>query len=424
MIGEILELRRLLKNRKLSSDELEDLQMRKLRAVIRHSYEKVPYYRSLFRSAGLSPEDIRAADDLKHVPITTKDDLRAAGVERIIAKDLQLSSCTSVPTSGTTGKPFTTYLTRNDLKTRRLIEFRTLLSIGFRPRDRLAVLGPEWPHRSRLHQHLGLYRNMNISPFFSIADQVRHLQRMQPTVFWAYPTFLRALLNQIDYRLSKLVHPRMLITSAEVLDNVMSERIRADLDLEIFNFYASNEIGRIAAECPSHEGLHVNADHVILECLEGNWPVEPGTAGVAVLTTLNAFAIPFIRYRLGDICTFIEKRCSCGCVFPLIQPPRGREEDMIRLPSGKILSPWGFSFILRIFDSINQFRLIQESFDHLTLQLVFRGNPQDETLIKIRSRFMEYLGESVRLDIQTVDFIKEEKLKFRTFISKLPKSDL
>lgn len=234
MIGEIMELRRLLKNRKLSSDELEDLQRRKLRAVIRNAYEKVPYYRSLFKSEGLSPEDIHTADDLKQVPITTKDDLRAAGVERIIAKDIKLSSCTSIPTSGTTGEPFTTHLTGSDLRTRRLIEFRTLLSVGFRQRDRLAVLGPEWPHRSRLHQRLGFYRSENI----------------------------------------------------------------------------------------------------------------------------------------------------------------------------------------------NQFRLIQESFDHLTLQLVFRGNLQDETLIKIQSRFMEYLGESVRLDIQIVDFIEEEKLKFRSFISKLPKSDL
>ncbi len=97
---------------------------------------------------------------------------------------------------------------------------------------------------------------------------------------------------------------------------------------------------------------------------------------------------------------------------------------MVRLPSGMVQSPTGFEDILRGFNSIDQYRIIQESFDHLTLQLLLQGNPQDEMLLKIRSRIMKYLGEPVRFDIQIVDSIKEEKLKFRSFISKLPKSDL
>jgi phenylacetate-CoA ligase len=79
MIGEFLELRQLLKNRKLSRDELEALQNRKLRALIRHAYENVPYYHSLFSSVGLSPEDIRTVEDLERIPITTKEDLKASG---------------------------------------------------------------------------------------------------------------------------------------------------------------------------------------------------------------------------------------------------------------------------------------------------------------------------------------------------------
>ena len=83
MIGEILELGRLLQNSRLSLPALEKLQKEKLRAVIRHAYENVSYYRSLLESAGLSPENVRTVEDLKHVPITRKEDLRAAGLERI-----------------------------------------------------------------------------------------------------------------------------------------------------------------------------------------------------------------------------------------------------------------------------------------------------------------------------------------------------
>jgi phenylacetate-CoA ligase len=422
MIGEILKLRHLLQNRRLSSHELETLQNQKLRAVIRHAYENVPYYHSLFKSAGLVPEDILGAEDLKHIPVTTKDDLRAVGMKEIIARGIKLSSCSSLTTSGTTGKPFTIYFTRGDWNKRRVIEFRTLRSIGFHPRDRLVVLGPARPHRIRLHQRLGLYWSMNISPSSSFADQIRHLQRIQPTIFWAYPSVLKALLYQVDYRLSKIIFPRVLITSAEAFDGEPRERIQADLDVEMFNFYGSNEFGRIAGECPAHQGLHVNMDHVILECVNGDQPVQRGKPGAAVLTTLNAFAMPFIRYRLGDICTFTENKCSCGCSFPLIGPPQGRKHDMIRLPSGKILSPYSFFHRLRIYYNVDQFLLIQEKPDNLILQIVLKGNSQDEITSKIRSRAMAYLNEPVRLDIHSVDFIETKRPNFKTFISKLPKT--
>jgi phenylacetate-CoA ligase len=422
MIGEIPKLLQLFQNRKLSADESEALQNRKLRTMIRYAYDNVPYYHSLFESAGLAPEDIRTVEDLKYIPITTKDDLRAAGVERIIAQGTKLSSCSSLTTSGTTGKPFTIYFTRSDWNKRRVIEFRTLLSIGFRPRDRLAVLGPARPHRIRPHQRLGFYWSTNISPSSSIEDQIQHLQKLQPTIFWAYPSVLRALHYQVDYRLSKKISPRVLITSAEVFDGEPRERIRADLGAEMFNFYGSNEFGRIAGECPEHQGLHVNTDHVVLECEQSSQPVERGKPGVATLTTLNVFAMPFIRYRLGDICTFLEKKCACGCTFPLIGPPQGRKHDMIRLPSGKILSPYSFFHRLEIFYNVDQFQMTQERTDHFVLQITLKGNCQDEITSKIRSRAMAYLDEPVRLDIQRVDFIDTAKPNFKTFISKLSKT--
>ena len=424
MIGEILEFRRLLKNRKLSSDALRELQNRKLLTIIRHAYENVPYYRTLFSSVGLSPEDIRTTEDLKHIPITTKDDLRAADAERITAKGIDLSSCITTNTSGTTGKSLTIYLTRDEERTRRLVQFRTLLSIGFNSPDRLAVLGYREPHHTRLHQHLGFYQSWKISHFLPVEDQIQCLQSIQPTVLWVYPTLLRVLLHRIEYRLSKFIRPRILITAGEVFDDVMRERILSDLNIEIFNLYGATEVRIIAGECRTHEGLHINVDHVILESLDGYKTAELGSSGTAVVTALNAFTMPFIRYRLGDICTFINNKCSCGSSFPLISQPHGREEDMVSLPSGRVLSPLPFQSILKNIRNIDQFRIIQKGYDQFVLQLVFKEMPNQELLDKIRSQCLSYLDEPVRFDIQIVDFIQEGKLKFRTFISKLPSSDL
>jgi len=149
-----------------------------------------------------------------------------------------------------------------------------------------------------------------------------------------------------------------------------------------------------------------------------------GESGISVITALNADAMAFIRYELGDICKFVEKKCSCGLSFPLIEPPLGRNEKLITLPSGKMLSPNVVLFILRSFDEIGQFRLVQESYDRLVIQIVLQEVYPDQLLDKIRLQIMETLGEQIKLDIRVVDLIEEERLKFRTFISQINEPNL
>jgi len=423
LINELLELRKLIQNLKLSSDELRALQNRKLRAVIQLSYENIPYYNNLFRTTGINPNDIRTIDNLKHIPLTNKEDLRNAGREKIIANDVNLPSCITTNTSGSSGKPFIIYLSKEEDRTRRLVLFRSLLSVGLKPWDRFGILGSEEPQKTRFHQRIGLYRSAKISRFLPVDDQIMLLRKIKPTVLWFYPTVLRALLHKIDYRLSSIVRPRILIAVGEVLDEVMKNRILADLDLEILNLYGATEVGIIAAECPTHQGLHVNVDHLILESLEDHQPHESVKSGFAVLTSLNVSTMPFIRYRLGDFCAFIDNTCSCGSSFPLISKPKGREADLIILPSGRVQSPLPLQSILAEISNIYQFRIIQEDYGHFVLQLMFKEIPKQEVLQNIQCRCMMLLDEPVQFNIEIVDFIQEEKLKFRTFISKLDQSE-
>ena len=174
------------------------------------------------------------------------------------------------------------------------------------------------------------------------------------------------------------------------------------------------EIGRIAVECVAHDGLHLSMDHVVLESVDG------AHSGEAVVTTLNNFAMQLIRYRLGDIISFLHGHCSCGSFLPRITPPIGRAEELIMLPSGKALIPQGIHSILRVFSGLNQYSLIQESSDRFVLQLDWRNRPREERLLEIRAQLNQFFGEPVRLDIQNVESIPEEKLKFRAFISRLP----
>jgi phenylacetate-CoA ligase len=233
-------------------------------------------------------------------------------------------------------------------------------------------------------------------------------------VLWAYPNSLRALLRQTG-SLAAVVRPRLLVTTAEPLDDVLRRQLTADGDLEIRNFYGSVECGRIAWECAAGEGLHVNTDCLILE-LDDDVEV-PGAGRSVVITNLNTAAIPIIRYRLGDLVERVDGRCSCGAPLPLIQPPVGRVWDAVELPSGRLLSPWGFKTFLRGVEDLRQFRVVQPAVDRLVFELRFAAPPAPAALDTLREQVARHLGEPMRIDVERVEAFEEGPGKFRNFVS-------
>ncbi|MDH4209055.1 MAG: hypothetical protein OEV76_09295, partial [Anaerolineae bacterium] len=362
---------------------------------------------------------VRTLEDLQRVPITGKEALRAAGVEGALARGVDPASCEVNRTGGSTGKPFASYHDAREVQTRTLVGFRALHSAGVRPWDRLLSFQPRSQPPSLMNR-LGLYRSYSFSSFLTLEEQIQQLRRIQPSVLRFAPSRLRAILHLVNYRLSEIVRPRMLITSSEVLDDGLKKRVLADLDVELFNFYLCAEFAVLASDCHAHEGLHVNADQLIIECLGDNGqPAGAGQPGVVVVTSLYGYVMPFIRFRLGDICTPIGGQCSCGSSFPLISAPLGRQDDVLRLPSGKILSTINLGTIMKTVDGVDQFRFTQERLDQFVLQLVLWKHPGEERLAQVRSQVIDYLGEPVSLDVVIVDRLPQDKGKFRRFISKV-----
>ncbi len=418
MIGETIELVRLWRNMRLSADALAALRERKLRATVRDAYDRVSYYRERFSASGVTPDDIRTLEDLRKLPVTIKEDLRAAGIERILAGGTDPAACLRFLTSGTTGTPFTVYLSPRDFRTSRLVQLRSLLAIGYRPLDRLALVGPTYGQRPRAFQRLGFYRSISVSPLLPATEQAARLRRFKPTILWAYPTALMALIENTRYDLRELMQPRLYISSAEVLTPSFRRLIEAGLGAEVFNFYGCLEVGRIATECQVHDGLHVLADRVIVECLNAERPCAPGQPGEVVITALDPWVMPFIRYRLGDLATPMDGTCPCGSAFPRIHQPLGRRMELIRLPSGKRLPAYYLDIALcEVEPGIRKYRLIQERVDRFTLQLFVLPPPGGDTLDALRQRALSYLGEPVSLEIRIEDRIPDDGLKFRPFVS-------
>jgi phenylacetate-CoA ligase len=398
-------------------EALDSMRRRRLARLVRHAYEHVPYYRARMGAAGLRPADVSTPADLRRMPVTTKADLRAAG-------DAALSrgagSLIARGTSGYSGQPFVTYRTPSEARVCSLRDFRALVRAGFRPLDRLAVLGPDRFRPRRAHHRLGPYRQEIIRGSLSVDEQSRRLRDFAPTVLWAYPTMLRSVLAAQGHRLSRLAQPRILITSSEVLDPVFRGQILRDRPVEIFNFYGAVEVGRIGAECRSHAGLHVEADALIVELLDGDRMVEPGAPGRVVLTSLENYAMPMIRYDLGDLSAEICGSCPCGWPTPRIEAPMGRNTDMVTLPDGGRVSATRLNFVLREQRDLLQFRFRQDSADRIEAQLVYERPPAPQDLAGLRAQLEAALAGQIRVDVRVVDRIAVEGGKFKYLVSSLP----
>jgi len=401
---------RMLRGRLPGGAELEAIRVRRLRAVVQSAYDRVPYYRALFNDAGLRPADIRSVEDLRFVPVTTPDQLRSAG-DAGVATGVDRSAGRVMLTSGSTGQPRAIFRTPAEDRLRSATEFRSMRWAGIGPRDVVATIGPFDAGTTTL---LGLFRVVFVPIHLPVEQIVERLRQIRPTVLWAYPTVLRSLVHHCG-SIAAIGRPRLLVHSAEPLDDVLRDQARAGTTAALRNFYGSAEAGRIAWECAAGEGLHVNADCVILELADD--PAARGAGRSVVITNLNSHAMPFIRYRLGDRCETIDRPCSCGVPLPLITAPRGREWDVISTPDGHLLSPFGIAPLLRRLEGLRRFRVIQVHQDRLEVQLQF-DRPRDAAAYgPVREEIRRYVGAAMAVEIVLVDQIADTGLKSRAFVS-------
>lgn len=418
MIREALDAWRCLRAPRLPAEELARRRDARLRELVRHAYGRVRYYRRLFDAAGVSPDDIRTVADLARLPVTTRRDLKRAGAEALADDAPTGGDRVIVRTSGTSGEPIEIVATRREIARRRTTDFRALLAAGVGARDVIAIVGPEHERAPSLHDRLGAFRTGIVPGALPATEQIRRLARLRPTVLWIYPTVLCAILHEVGDRFAAVCRPRMMITSSEVFDPVLRGRVEALVAAPAFNFYGSNEVGRIAQECPAHDGLHVNADRVVFELADAQGRRVDGEGSV-VVTSLDAYAMPFLRYRVGDLCAPLAGTCRCGSTFPRIAAPTGREWDMVTLPSGRLLSPVAFQVVLRGFGGIDLYRMLQEAPDRIVVTIVPGKSFATDSLPLLEERLLASLGERIGLEIRLSEFMPAGGRKFKVFESRI-----
>jgi len=355
----------------------QELQMRRLTA---HAYEQSPLYRRLWQQAGIQPAAIRTLADLRRLPIVEKPTLRAAYPDQVLARTVDPAALVPYTSSGSTGEPFRFTLTRAEKGLRWAVMFRCWAWAGYRQGVRYVNLMGEHAHgslqggwRQRLEQRLTQMRHI---PAFAVHDErleqvIDEIVCFRPVVLRSYPATAHRLAEALAERGIDLPL-RAVLTTGEILFPHQRQAIERQFHCQVFDAYGGDGMD-VAFQCGQHPGYHINAEAVIVEVVDAaGQPVAPGQEGRLVLTNLNAWAMPFVRYAIADLGALrpAEERCPCGRGLPLLDHVAGRSSDQLILPSGRALLMWFFTTLFRQTPGIEAFQVRQTAADRIVISLV------------------------------------------------------
>ena len=411
----------------LLPEQIAALQWRRLKALLEYCQRHVPYYRQLWKTLGVKAEDIRTLRDYERLPLLTKRDIRE-NFESLKAEPLRDRILYKV-TGGSTGEPLRFGYTRESNDRRTAVMWRGYGWAGARMgRKTLFLWGGSVGSPSRLHQikeraYQAVFARRMLDSFAmsetTMPAYADAIDRFRPEIIVAYVGPLVRLAQWLIASGRRVHRPHAILGAAEALHEFQRELIERAFDAPVFNTYGCREFMLMASECEQRNGLHVNADHLLLEVLRQP-AVASDAPGEIAVTDLFNYGMPFIRYANGDLGTTQEGTCACGRGLPLLQRVDGRKLDAIRTRDGRMLPGEFFPHMLKDVVGVRRFQVVQRSLDRVDIMLV-RGDGFDQSASDyILRETAKVLGDSVTVNLVFVDAIPlGANGKFRVTISEL-----
>ena len=369
-----------------SRDELEALQLERLRWTLRHAYENVPFYRTRLEAAGMHPDDCRTLDDLAALPFTTKEDLRSSYPFSMFAVPREQIARIHA-SSGTTGRATVIGYTKRDLDTWADVVARSILAAGGRPGDRVHVAYGYGLFTGGLGAHAGAERLgctvIPVSGGFT-ERQVQLITDFEPEVIMVTPSYMLAILDEFERqgRDPRDTSLKVGIFGAEPWTDEMRREIERRFDMHAVDIYGLSEVigPGVASECvETKDGLHVWEDHFFPEIVDPQTGavLADGERGELVFTSLTKEAMPVIRYRTRDLTRLLP---GTARTMRRVEKITGRSDDMIILLGVNLFPSRIEELLLRVPGLSPHFQLVLTRpgrLDELTVRVEARANAAD-----------------------------------------------
>jgi len=410
------------------SDKLQAHQFRQLSLLLRHAQATVPYYQSRLAGVVRDREGGLTLDAFRALPLITRSDIQDAGnalLSRAVPPDH--GAIARGETSGSTGRPIIYYGTnitqlfwraftlRDHLWQRRDFSGK-LAAIRWSPGNQEFV---GWGPATDGLYDTGPSAVLKIDT--PIAEQLTWLRGQDPDYLLSYASNIADLARAFITCGARLPRLKEMRSIAEVVTPELRRLCHEAWGVPLVDVYSAQEVGYIALQCPDRPHFHLQSENVLVEVLRDDGRLcDAGETGRIVLTTLNNFAMPLIRYDIGDYAV-VGAPCPCGRTLPVLERVMGRVRNMLVFPNGEKRWPLGDLVKLREITGVRQYQYVQKSRDRLELRMVVDNNydrAQERALAAIVQGKFCY---PFQLDFVYVDQIgRSAGGKFEDFVSELP----
>ena len=390
----------------LPRKEIRGLQLKRLKETVKKLYENVPFYQNKFKELKIKPTDIKTLEDIRKLPLTTKDDLRNNSPFGMMITSLD--NCIELhASSGTTGIPITVCYTPNDIDVWSEVMARCLSMSGLTKKDIFQNPIPYGTFTGAFGFHYGAHKVGALVIPSGMGQSERQLKLMDhyDTTFISgvasYAMRLSQVAQEIDVDLKKL-KVRNGLFGAEMFTPGLKKRIMNAWDMDVHDIYGLTEMcgPGVSTDCDQHDGLHLWEDHFLIEVLDPITlePVEPEEEGEIVLTTLTKEGMPLLRYRTRDIAKIYDQEvCDCGRTHVKHTTIKGRSDDMIIIRGTNIYPGQIESVLMKNQEVGGNWRMVLDTkndVDMLTVEVESKNQ-----LSQVESVDLE---ESLKNDIKSV----------------------
>ena len=417
------------KIRKLPIDEIKKIQWNRLKNLLNYNYNNNEFYKEYFESVNLVPDDIKTPSDMLKLPITEKKDY-INNFDKIISRNVTKDDYVVATTSGSTGEPFLHYMDLKKESMNTLMAFilnmesigikpfekNNELKILFRPINEIAdfkkkpktkwssrIIYSFFPEDFRIRGYtitkentpylLDLIKDNKIEGIYGIASSILNLAQF------------------IDNK--DILKMKYIITMGEELLDYQRQYISTIFNCPVFMDYGSSECMRMGFECKNQNGFHMDIYNYYFEFLK-----DEQTFGITkrydlVVTNLNNYVFPFIRYKTSDAVINSDEICNCGNNLPIVKKIIGKNIIVFTTPNGYRLSSVDFAAFFEHYHkhtkAVRQFQIIQKDEKTLLIKIVPTVIYNEKIRKDIENRMSDFVEGSMKIEVVSVEIIKPEK---------------
>jgi phenylacetate-CoA ligase len=412
-----------------SYSEIEKYQLKKLKQLLKHAYNNVPFYHEVFKKINFKPEYVSHIKDMNKIPILTKEIINK-NFNKLYAKNYLKEKLILTSTSGSTGSPMKFYIDAKWQACNLAAAYRAWNWAGYNLGDKTIAL---WGVHSdfsgtrnvdKIRDFLMRQKNLDALNLTDekMAAYTKTIEKFKPKIIHSYSSVINLFSEYLKREGIYSIQPKAIITTADMLYPHQRKSIENTFNCMIFDYYSGRDTSLQAAECSEHFGYHMSIENSVVEFIKDSESVNAGETGKLILTDLCNYAMPFIRYEIGDLGSPTDEICPCGRNLPIMKSLKGRIFDFVFTPDGHYIPGEYFHCMIIEYNikSIKEFQIIQESKNKLTIYIVKNSNEPVDDINRFITEIQKIVGENVDIKLIYTSSIKRTSSgKLRHVISNM-----